>query len=586
MGNAGEKKPDKGYVFGRLWGYLAQSKGLLLLGVLLSITGNLLALTGPILSGWALDCMVGGTGAVNFPLVFRYAGWMAVCYLSSAVLTYLLSRVMIRLSQNVVHALRRDLFGRFMDLPMRRFDAAAVGDLVSCITYDVDTVGDSLSTDLVQAATSVVTVAGSLAMMLYLSPPLSAVFLITIPISIGFARYRTKKVRPMFARRSAAMGTLNGYAEELVSSLKTIKAYHREGAFTSRFDAKNRAAEETHYAADYLGSMMGPSMGFINNMTLTLLSILGAMLYLWQLLSLGTLSSFVLYSRKFSGPINEMANIASELQSAAAASERIFKLIDEPPEQDDPSGAGMPERVEGNVAFEKVRFGYRRDREILHGIDLEARQGQFVAIVGPTGAGKTTIINLLMRFYDPDSGVVRLDGCDLRRMTRGSLRGACSMVLQDAWLFSGTVLENIAYGRPEATREEVIAAAKAAYIHEFICHLPQGYDTVLTEGGLNLSKGQKQLFTIARALLLDAKVLILDEATSNVDTATERQIQTAMKRLMQGRTCIVIAHRLSTVQNADTIVVIENGRVAEQGRHQELLEKKGAYARMYQAQFR
>ena len=400
-----------------------------------------------------------------------------------------------------------------------------------------------------------------------------------------FIIYRTKKVRPLFRKRSAKLGELNGFVEEIISGQKTTKAYHQEETMVGRFDVKNNEAVDAYYMADYYGSTVGPSVNFINNISLTLISIFGSLLYLVGSVSLGNLSSFVLYSRRFSGPINEMANIISELQSAASAAERVFRLIDEQPESADLPQATALADVKGDVQMQGIQFGYDPEKIIIHDLNLHARPGSLVAIVGPTGAGKTTIINLLMRFYDPQKGHILMEGRDSMDITRRSLRAAYTMVLQDTWLFYGTIYDNIAFSRPGATREEVIAAAKAAKIHNFIMGLPDGYDTIVSDDGLNISQGQKQMLTIARAMLSDAKMLILDEATSNVDTRTEQQIQEAMRALMKDRTCFVIAHRLSTVQNADTILVVQHGDIIEQGSHDELMQKGGVYAGLYTSQF-
>ena len=354
----------------------------------------------------------------------------------------------------------------------------------------------------------------------------------------------------------------------------------------ARFDAKNHEAVTAYYEADYYGSVTGPSVNFINNISLSLVSVFGAVLYLYGRITLGNISSFVLYSRKFSGPINEAANIFSEMQSALSAADRIFQLLDEAPEEPDAPDAEELTEVRGEVKMEHIRFGYDPERPVIRDLSLTAPAGSTVAIVGHTGAGKTTLINLLMRFYDPQGGRITIDGREIRHLTRSSLRQAYAMVLQDTWLFNGTVFENIAYGKPGATLEEVRAVAKAAHIDGYISRLPDGYDTVLTEDGSNISHGQKQLLTIARAMLLDAKMLILDEATSNVDTRTEQQLQAAMRELMRGKTCFIIAHRLSTIQNADLILVLEGGDIVEQGTHDELMEKGGVYAGLYRSQFR
>lgn len=579
-----KKKVNRKHIIARLWKYICRYKGLAVAAIFLTITSNVLALIGPALSGEAINAVEPGRGAVDFGRVFFYCAVMAVIYALSALLSYILSRVMIRLSRNIVQRMRKDVFDKLMDFPVGYFDSHHTGDIISRISYDIDTVNASLSNDLLQICTSVITVVGSFIGMLLVSPRLLAVFAVTIPVTIVFTKLRTAKVRPLFRLRSGKLGELNGFSEEMVSGLKTIKAYRREDAMIKRYDAVNEDAAEAYYNADYYGSTVGPSVNFINNISLVLVSAGGAVLYLMSMLTLGDVSSFVLYSRKFSGPINEAANILSELQSAFAAAERVFALIDEPPESEDAPDAAVLSDVKGSVEFEHVKFGYGED-EIIHDLSFSVKPGSTVAIAGPTGAGKTTIINLLMRFYDIDSGNIYIDGHEIRGITRKSLRGAFTMVLQDTWLFGGTIEENIAYGSENVTREDVIRAAKAARIHDYIMSLPDGYDTVLSDDGVNVSKGQKQLLTIARAMLLNAPMVILDEATSNVDTRTELLIQEAMNRLTEGRTSFIIAHRLSTIQNADMILVISGGDIAECGTHEELLAKGGVYSEMYRSQF-
>ena len=579
-----EKPRDRRYVLIRLWSYLYQYKWLLFLALFLTLASNLLGLVGPMLSGYAIDA-IHGPGDVDFPRVFFYAALMILFYAASSLLTYILTRITIRFSQRVIYQMRKDVFDTLMGLPVGYFDRTQTGDIVSRISYDIDTVNGSLSNDLLQICTSVITVAGSLIMMLMIAPVLVSVFVITIPASIFLTRYMTRRVRPLFRKRSAKLGELNGFSEEIISGQKTIKAYHQEETMIFRFDQKNTEAVDAYYNADYYGSMTGPSVNFINNLSLSLVSVLGAVLYLFQSISLGNLSSFVLYSRKFSGPINEAANILSELQSATAAAERIFRLIDEAPEPADAPDALELTDVRGDVRMEHVRFGYLPGQTIIHDLSFHAEPGSLTAIVGPTGAGKTTLINLLMRFYDPWSGSITVDGKEISGLTRSSLRRAYTMVLQDTWLFTGTIYENLSYGKEDATLEEVQRACKAAHIHEAILQMPQGYDTVLTGDGSGLSKGQKQMLTIARAMLLDSKMLILDEATSNVDTQTEEKIQLAMRELMKGKTCFVIAHRLSTIQNADHILVVQNGDIVEQGNHDTLLKQGGLYSKLYYSQF-
>lgn len=589
LGGGSFERPTQktSYIIKRLWKYLSPYKWMLALAAALSIGGNALALIGPKLSGFAIDA-IEAVGGVDFARVFKYAGLMIAFYAASSVISYILANLMIRLSRKAVYSMRRDAFNTLASLPVSFFDTHQTGDVISVISYDIDTINSSLSSDLVQMIASVITVCGSFVMMLSISPHLILVFVVTIPISVLFTRFRSKRVRPLYRRRSKKLGELNGFIEEIMSGLKTTKAYSREQVFIDRFDVKNDEAVEANYEADHFSCITGPTVTFINNLSLALISIFGALMYMAGGITLGNISSFVLYSRRFSGPINEFANIISDLQSALAAAERVLRLIDEKGEPADrPNAAvlGADAPVRGDVRLDGVSFGYSEGQTVLNNVTFNAERGRVIAIVGPTGCGKTTIINLLMRFYDATTGEIRVDGSEVRDITRSSLRGAYTMVLQDTWLFHGTVFENIAYGKKDVTREDVERAAKAARIHGYIMSLPDGYDTVLSDNGVNISKGQKQLLTIARAMLLDSPMLILDEATSNVDTQTERSIQDAMLKLMNGRTCFVIAHRLSTIRHADNIIVLSDGRIVEHGRHDELLAKRGAYYTMYHAQF-
>ena len=593
-----EKPQAKGAriaVIKRLTGYLAQHKLLVLAALAIMLTSNLLALAAPMFSGKAINAIEPGKGAVDMDTVLHYCLLMAICYVVSAALSYALSVIMTVLSKKIVYTMRRQVFDRLMELPVGFFDTHATGDIISHISYDIDVVNTSLSHDLLQIVTSVVTVVGSLVMMATISPVLIAVFAVTVPASILFTRWRTKKMHPLYRARSSKLGELNGYAEEMLSGQKTVKAYNREDDIISHFDEKNLVAVDTYYNVEYQAALMGPSVNFINNVSLSLIAMLGGIFFMLTktvptlpaifVTQLGDVSSFVQYSRRFSGPINEFANILHELQSACAAAERVFRIIDEPAEPADAENAETLGSVEGNVALEHVRFGYLPEKTVIKDLSLDVKAGQTIAIVGPTGAGKTTVINLLMRFYDVNDGTIRLDGHDILRLRRDELRAAYTMVLQETWLFHGTIFENITYGKENATREEVIAAAKAAKIHSFIEQLPEGYDTVLSDDGVNISKGQKQLITIARAMLADAPILILDEATSNVDSRTEIKIQEAMHSLMENRTCFVIAHRLSTIKNADVILVVRDGNVIEQGNHEALLRQNGFYASLYNSQF-
>jgi ATP-binding cassette subfamily B protein len=577
--------------------YLAKYRALMVGVMILTVLSNCLALLGPMLCGRAIDAIGSQAGKVNFEQVFRYCAWMALFYLVCSVLNYFLSVRMITLSQRCARQMRSDVFNKLMVLPVSFFDTHQTGDIISHISYDIDTVNTSLANDLLQICTTTVTVTGSLVMMLSISPLLGLIFLVTVPLASLFIKSQAGKIHGFFRLRSSALGTLNGFVEEIVSGQKTIKAYHQEAAILERFDRANEAACGAYYDADYHSSSLGPSVNFINNLSMTMISVFGALLYLAGRITLGNMSSFVLYSRKFSGPINEAANILSEIQSAAAAADRIFDLLDQEPEPADREGAGELGNVRGDVAFSRVTFGYLPGKPVLQDLNLRAQPGALVAIVGHTGAGKTTIINLLMRFYDPQSGSITIDGTPVASVTRASLRLGFAMVLQESWLFNGTVYDNIAYGYRHgggeenggeasgATMEDVVNAAKAAQAHPFIMQLPQGYNTMLNEDGVNISQGQKQLLTIARAMLLDVRMLILDEATSNVDTRTEIRIQKAMRRLMRGKTCFVIAHRLSTIQNADRILVMRNGALVEQGTHTALLEQNGVYADLYRSQF-
>jgi ATP-binding cassette, subfamily B, multidrug efflux pump len=584
-GNMAFDKP-KGHsvhVLRRLWRYLSKYRLLIVLAVIVSVTGNVLALLSPKLSGYAIDAIK--PNDVNISMVAYYVVWMLVISLLSSLMSLGLSYLMISISRKMTKQMRTDLFHQLTVLPVSFFDTHQVGDIISVLSYDVDTVGGSLSTDLVQMLSSLITVVGSFAMMVSISPRLLLVFVFTIPISICFTRIRAKRVRPLFRERSRKLGELNGFVEETISGLKTVRAYHQEEEFHNRFSKKNDNAVEANWKADYTASVTGPTVNLINNISLALVSIFGSLMYMAGSISLGSIGSFVLYSRKFSGPINEFANILSEIQSALAAAERVLTLCDLPPEKPDEPGALDAAPCEGHIEVQDVSFSYIEGKEVLHNISFDAKPGSVIAIVGETGCGKTTLINLLMRFYDVSSGAILLDGNDIRTLKRGSLRSQFTMVLQDSWLFEGTIYDNIAYGRPDAKPEEVVAAAQAAHIHDMILSMPDGYDTLITASGTSISKGQKQLITIARAMLMNSSMLILDEATSNVDTRTEKLIQDAMLKLMEGRTCFVIAHRLSTITGADRILVIDKGRLVESGTHEELLRKNGCYASMYQAQF-
>ncbi len=593
------KKTSKAAVIKRVAKYLFEHKPTIILCFVMMLASNILVLAAPKLSEKAIDAIELGAGQVDISKVAFYCALMLVFYLVSGVLSYLLARTMVKLSQKIVYTMRRQLFDHLTSLPVGFFDTHATGEIISRISYDIDTVNASLSHDLLQICASTVTVLGALIMMLSISPVLISVFVLTVPMSILYTKYRSSKVRPLFKKRSQKLGELNGYAEEMLSGQKTIKAYNKEDVIIGRFDRRNVEAVDAYYAAEYHAAVVGPTVNFINNFSLSLVTMLGGIFYLFYILNqtgeasilpiftitLGGVSAFVQYSRKFAGPINEFANIVSDLQSATAAAEKVFAIIDTPPEKPDEADAVELNDVCGEVELSNVRFGYTSDRTIIKNLSIKADKGNIIAIVGPTGAGKTTIINLLMRFYDVNSGKIMIDGMEISSVTRDSLRAAYTMVLQDTWLFCGTIFDNITYGREGASEEDVINAAKMARIHSYIMSLPDGYNTVLSDDGVNISKGHRQLITIARAMLADAPMLILDEATSNVDSRTEQKIQDAMYRLMEGRTCFVIAHRLSTIQNADTILVLKDGDVIEQGNHEVLMSQKGFYYSLYNSQF-
>lgn len=578
-------KHTKGELIFRLWHYIGHNRFLLLLALFLSVSSSLLALYGPKLSGQAINAIDLGEGQVDFAAVFRCVILMAVFYIASALLTYLLNIVIIRLSTKISRQMRHDIFEKMSSLPVSFYDKYQTGNIISIVTYDVDTVNQSVSSDLLQILQSIITVAVSLVMMISIAPKLVLIFVFTVPATALFTRWLANRVRPMFRRRSAKLGELNGFVEEMLSGQKTIHAYGREKTVLDKFDEKNQSAVDAYTVAEANGTITGPSVTFINNISLTLVCVFGSLLFLRGDIRLGDLSSFVQYSRKFSGPINEVANIIAELQSTFAAAERVFGLIDAKPEKADTQNAVELKDVKGCVTLEHVDFSYLPDKPVIKDFSMTAEPGSLTAIVGPTGAGKTTIINLLMRFYDVNHGTVYVDGQDIRNLTRDSLRRAYTMVLQDTWLFHGTIFDNIAYGKLDATMEDVVKAAKAAKIHSYISRLPEGYHTILSDNGTSISKGQKQLLTIARAMLLDAHMLILDEATSNVDTRTEQQIQAAMCELMKNKTCFVIAHRLSTIRSADHILVMKDGQVIEQGTHDSLMDANGFYRELYQAQF-
>ena len=584
-GRAKEKPKHARKTLRRLIKYLLEYAWGVLLMLLCAFASNIGNLLGPDFAGKAINAASQGVGKVNINEVIRYGIFMLIAYVSGNILNFVVNIGMMRVGRKVARNMRRDVFNKLMEMPVGYFDRHLAGDIISRVSYDIDVVCTSLSSDVVQILTSFVTVIGSFVMMCIISPPLVLCMVFTIPVSILFTRYMGKRTRPLYRVRSLAYGEMNGFAEEMFTGQKTILAYAHEDYVCDRFEEINRNAAEAYRDADGLGMTMGPTIGMISNIGLAAIGLGGAMLYMRGIVGIGQISSFILYSRKFSGPINEISNIINEIFSALAAAERVFQLLDETEEVKDIEGATCLTSATGSVEAKDVDFGYLKNKIVLKSFNMKAEPGQTIAIVGHTGAGKTTIINLLMRFYDVNEGAILVDEKEVKAYTLRSLRKNYSMVLQDTWVFNGTIYDNIAYGKENATMDEVVEAAKSAHIHNYIMRLPKGYNTVISEDGGNISKGQKQLITIARAMLYDTSMLILDEATSNVDTATERKVQKAMRSLMVGKTSFIIAHRLSTIRNADNILVVNNGNVVEQGDHDYLMNKKGAYYSLYRSQF-
>lgn len=579
------KEQSTKYILKRMSKYLYKYKFTIIISIILTIVSNIFALVGPMLSGYAIEVIEKGNGNIDFSKIFYYAFLMIVFYFCSSILSYIISIIMVKTARNVVYSLRKDAFDTLLNLPLSYFDKNSIGDVLSKITYDIDTMGSTLSTDLINILTSIVTLVGSFFMMFTISKKLLLIFFITIPMSAISTKYITNKTRPLFRKRAKKIGDLNGFVEENISGLKIIKAYNKESKSIDEFRNINKNAVDAYYNAEYYGSMTVALISFINNISLAFISTIGSILYLKNEMSLGQISSFVLYSRKFSGPIREISNLISDMQSSFAASERVFRFIDEKREEDDKVDAVKLEKVHGKIDMQNVTFSYDLNEKVLENLNINAKPNTVVAIVGPTGCGKTTIINLIMKFYNRDNGQILVDDKNIDDITKKSMRQAYAMVLQDTWLFEGSIYENIAYGNENATLDDVKRVAKLAQIDDFIEKLPNGYNTIISGNGDNISKGQKQLINIARAMLIDAKMLILDEATSNIDSKTEIQIQNALLEIMKGKTCFIIAHRLSTIKNADQILVLNNGKIVEQGKHEELLEEDGFYANLFKSQF-
>lgn len=567
----------------RLWHYLRHQKWGLIIAAMLVVTSTGLQLVGPYLLGRAIDeAIIPGDMGLLLKIVLIMLG----CYALAAILTWVQAVVMAGVAQRTVHSLRTDLFRKLQSLPLKFFDQRPHGDTMSRLTNDVETISQILTESTTQIVSSVLTAVGVAVLMLVLQPVLALVSIVSLLVmSYGVNRFIGNRTREGFRAQQKNLGLLNGIIEETVTGQRVVKAYHQEDQKLADFSVKNAELRDASTRAQTFAGVVGPVMNFINNFAVAMVAGVGGALVVGGTTSVGTVAAFLNYTRQMSQPINQIANLYNQLQSALAGAERIFEVLDEEPEID----AEASQRVaitRGDVVFDDVSFSYDGETPVLKHVNLHAESGQLVALVGPTGAGKTTIINLLTRFYEIDSGTILIDGVDIRDIRKGELRQQLGIVLQDSFLFAGSVMENIRYGRLDATDEEVYTAAGMANADAFIRHMPDGYAFELTERGGNVSQGQRQLISIARALLADPQILILDEATSNVDTRTEKHIQEAMRRLMVGRTSFVIAHRLSTIREADQILVINHGEIIERGTHQELLELGGFYARLNNSQFK
>ena len=569
---------------GRLWGYLRQQRATLMLAGIIVVINTLLTLVGPYLLALAIDqYIIPG----DLPGLWRIGGLMLVVYGANSLTTWLQAYIMAGAAQHTVRALRNDLFARIQTFSLSFFDTHNHGDLMSRLTNDIENVNNVLSENVTQLVSGLLSLVGVAGIMLWINWRLALVVLFMQPLlMLTVTRWVAKNTRVGFRDQQAALGKLNGLIEETVTGQRVVKAYSREPRVLADFAADNQTLRRAATKAQIYAGFMGPTMNFISNFGLAVLAGTGGWLAVSGLATVGTIAAFINYARQFGRPLNEIANLYNQLQSAVAGAERVFATLDERAELANAENALSLSELQGDVIFKDVCFGYDAQTPVLKGVNLHAKPGEIVALVGPTGAGKTTIVNLLTRFYDIDSGQIIIDGHDLRQLHRHDLRRQLGIVLQDTFLFADSVMENIRYGRLEATDDEVIAAATLANADQFIHRLPQGYDTPLSERGSNLSQGQRQLLAIARAILANPRILILDEATSSVDTRTEQHIQEAMLRLMAGRTSFVIAHRLSTIRNADQILVINHGEIIERGTHESLLAQQGFYYNLYTSQFR
>ena len=588
----GEKAKDFRGTMKKLLAYLGSYRIAILFVMLFAVGGTAFNIIGPRILGNAtteifngLVSRVSGGDGIDFGKVGRILLCVLALYLVSAALSFVQGYIMTGISQKMTYRLRREISEKIDRLPMQYFDRMTHGEILSRITNDVDTLGQSLNQSATQVITSVTTILGVLVMMLSISPLMTVIALLILPLSMGLISVIVRHSQRYFKSQQEYLGHINGQVEEVYGGHSIVRAFNKEEDIIRTFDGTNQILYQSAWKSQFFSGMMMPIMQFVGNLGYVAVSILGGWLVIKNAIEVGDIQSFIQYVRQFTQPIQQVAQVANMLQSTAAASERVFAFLEEEEEEKTADCPASTDGLESRVEFDHVHFGYNPDHIIIHDFCAQVEPGQKIAIVGPTGAGKTTMVKLLMRFYDVNSGSIRVGGHDLREFDRHDLRGLFGMVLQDTWLFNGTIEENIRYGRLDATHEEVVEAAKAAYVHRFVQTLPGGYDMVLNEEASNVSQGQKQLLTIARAILADPKILILDEATSSVDTRTEVRIQKAMDNLMRGRTSFIIAHRLSTIRDADLILVMKDGDIIEQGRHEELLARNGFYAELYNSQF-
>lgn len=587
-----EKAKDFKGSIGKLITYIGRYKFPILVVMVFAIIGTVFNVVGPKILGKAttelsrgLMAKIAGTGEIDLTKIGQILIFVLGLYVISAVFTFVQHYIMSTISQKICYRMRKEISEKINRMPMKYFESRTYGEVLSRITNDVDTLGMSLSQSINQIITSVTTMLGVLIMMISISPLLTLIALFILPVSVFLITFVMKKSQRYFRSQQEYLGQINGQVEENFTGHLVIKAYNKEEEVINDFNRTNDHLYDSAWKSQFISGMMQPIMMFVGNLGYAAVALIGGILAIKGTIEIGDIQAFIQYVKNFTQPIQQIAQVANQVQSMAAAAERVFEFLNEEEEDQTVEHPANIEDVVGNVTFEHVNFGYKEDQTIIHDFSAEIKQGQKIAIVGPTGAGKTTMVKLLMRFYDVNSGAIKIDGHNIKDFNRRELRDAFGMVLQDTWLFKGTIMENIRYGRLDATDEEVIAAAKAAYAHRFIETLPGGYDMELNEDASNVSQGQKQLLTIARAILADNKILILDEATSSVDTRTEARIQKAMDNLMKGRTSFVIAHRLSTIRDADLILVMKDGDIIEQGTHEELLEKDGFYAKLYNSQF-